>query len=64
MLYLDYVWDLNPDTIIPDCELDTKKLGWQAGDYWQIQEIDGKTVFKKVDPMIKFLIEGFKDGHS
>lgn len=64
MLYFDYTWDLNPNSIILDSDLDLKKLQWKPGDYWQLQEQDGKIVFKKVDPLLQFLIKGTVDGHS
>lgn len=64
MLYFDYTWDLNPNSIILDSDLDLKKLQWKPGDYWQLQEHDGKIVFKKVDPLLQFLIKGTVDGHS
>ena len=55
MYYYDYVWDLNPDMLILDAELDTKKLGWQNGDVFKLVEINGKKMFKKVDPLQAFL---------
>jgi len=64
MLYLDYIWDLAPNTIVPDIELDTDKLDWKPGDFWQVKEHDGKLVFCRVDPLLKFLIQGVIDGHS
>lgn len=64
MLYFDYTWDLNPNSIILDSDLDLKKLQWKPGDYWQLQEQDGKIVFKKVDPLLQFIIKGTIDGHS
>jgi len=38
MMYYDYIWDLNPDQLILDKELDTKKLGWQPGDVFILVE--------------------------
>jgi len=64
MLYFDYTWDLDPNSIILDSDLDLKKLQWKPGDYWQLQEQDGKIVFKKVDPLLQFIIKGTVDGHS
>jgi hypothetical protein len=64
MLYVDYIWDLSPTTIIPDCEINTGKLEWKSGDYWQMVEHDGKLVLKKVDPMVQFLMEGHCRGCS
>jgi len=58
MIYLDYVWDLSSNTIIPDVELDTNKLAWKKGDYWQMVEHNGQLILKKVDPVTQFLLEG------
>lgn len=56
--YYDYEWDLNPDRIILDKELNTDKLGWQNGDYFKVANINGRTLLIKVDPLEKFLREG------
>ena len=58
MLHIDYDWDLGPTYIIPDKEIDFNRLEWQAGDYWQMIEVNGYLQLKKIDPMIKFLLEG------
>ena len=60
MLHFDYSWDLHPDRIILDEELNTDRLGWQAGDYFKLVNIDGRAMLIKVDPLVKFL----KDGKS
>ena len=64
MLYIDYIWDLSQDTIIPDSEIDIKKLNWNPGDYWQIQEYNGKIVFRKMDKLMQFVLDGNNYGHS
>jgi hypothetical protein len=57
MLYLDYNWDLTPTTMIPDEELDTDRLEWKTGDFWQVAErADGSKFLKKVDPLVKFTL--------
>lgn len=38
MRYYDYIWDLNPDQLILDKELNTEKLGWQTGDVFVLVE--------------------------
>jgi hypothetical protein len=58
MLYLDYNWDLTPDTMIPDPELNTDSLDWKAGDYWKVVEKDGKKFLRKVDKLEQFVITG------
>jgi hypothetical protein len=62
MLYVDYHWDLSSTTIIPDPEIDTDQLQWQAGDYWQIVEYNGRLILQKVDPIVQFVLEGNQNG--
>lgn len=57
MLHLDYNWDLGPGYIIPDPELDTKKLGWKPGQFWQVIEADGKLRLYLVDPVVQFVLD-------
>jgi len=59
MLYYDYNWDLSRDRIILDEELNTDKLGWRAGDLFKLQNINGRQMLVKVDPVIAFT-NGFK----
>lgn len=56
--YYDYEWDLEPHRILLDAELDVDKLGWRAGDYFKIANVDGRAMLVKVDPIEKFLIDG------
>lgn len=57
MKYVDYVWDLTPTLIIPDEELDTDKLEWKTGDFWQVIESPhGNKMLVKVDPIVKFVL--------
>ena len=58
MLYLDYNWDLGPGYIVPDAELNTEKLGWKVGDLWEMIEVNGKLRLHKIDPLVKFLVDG------
>ena len=59
MLYFDFNWDLSPTLMIPDEELNTDKLGWQAGDYWKVVENSvGRKVLVKVDKLEAFLLTG------
>ena len=55
MLYLDYTWDLGPNGIILDEELNTDKLGWKHGDHFEFVNIDGKQILRKVDPLVAFV---------
>lgn len=57
MKYVDYVWDLTPTLIMPDQELDTDKLEWKTGDFWQVIESPyGNKMLVKVDPIVKFVL--------
>ena len=55
MIHLDYTWDLSPDRIILDQELNIDKLGWKAGDLFKIININGVAQLVKLDPLEKFV---------
>ena len=55
MLYLDYTWDLGPNGIILDEELNTDKLGWKHGDHFEFVNVNGKQILRKVDPLVVFV---------
>jgi hypothetical protein len=61
MRYFDYEWDLEPNRILLDAELNVDKLGWRAGDYFQVKNVNGRAMLVKVDPLIKFLKDGEKN---
>jgi len=56
--YYDYEWDLEPHRILLDAELNVDALGWKAGDYFKVANINGRSMLVKVDPLEKFLKEG------
>jgi hypothetical protein len=58
MRYYDYEWDLEPNRILLDAELNVDALGWKGGDYFQVKNVDGRVLLVKVDPLVKFLIDG------
>ena len=58
MKHYDYDWDLDPEGITFDKELDIDKLGWMHGDYFRITNIDGRAKLVKVDPLVKFIKQG------
>ena len=58
MRYYDYEWDLEPNRILLDSELDVDALGWRAGDYFKVANINGRAMLVKVDPLEKFLRDG------
>jgi hypothetical protein len=58
MKYYDYTWDLEPHRILLDEELNVDALGWRGGDYFQVKNVEGRVMLVKVDPIVKFLIDG------
>lgn len=65
MLYFDYTFDLNPDSIIFDDEINIDHLGWKHGDYFRVVNINGKIMLVKANPLEKFIIDGAtQNGHS
>ena len=58
MKHFEYDWDLYPDRIILDEELNIDRLGWKGGDYFKQVNVNGKAQLIKVDPLVKFLRDG------
>ena len=58
MIYVDYTWDLSPDRILLDEELNIDKLGWKAGDYFKVANVNGRAMLVKVDDLEKFIVKG------
>ena len=58
MKHFDYDWDLTPNRILLDNELNTDKLGYKHGDYFKFINIDGRQMLVKVDALEKFIKEG------
>jgi hypothetical protein len=61
MKYYDYDWDLEPNRILLDAELDIDKLGWRHGDYFKIVNVDGRAMLVKCDSLVKFIKEGERE---
>jgi hypothetical protein len=59
MLHFDYSWDLHPDRIILDEELNTDRLGWQGGDLFRFVNVNGTQMLVKLDPVEQFA-QGYK----
>jgi hypothetical protein len=59
MRHYDYTWDLEPEWIKFDPELNIDKLGWRAGDCFKIVNINGQAMLVKMDP-----VEQFVKGHK
>lgn len=62
MKYLDYDWNLSPERIVLDEKLNIDKLGWKAGDCFVVQNIDGRAMLTKVDPLVQFVKYGNNPG--
>lgn len=58
MIHVDYTWDLSPNGILLDEELNTDKLGWKAGDYFKFVNVNGRQMLVKVTDIEKFIIKG------
>jgi hypothetical protein len=59
MRHYDYDWDLEPEWIKFDPELNIDKLGWKAGDCFKIVNVDGQAMLVKLDPLEQF-VKGYK----
>lgn len=64
MKHFDYDWDLYPNKIILDQDLDIDKLGWGQGDYFKFVAHDGRKMLVKVDVTEKFLVDGIQSGEE
>jgi hypothetical protein len=63
MKYYDYEWDLEPNRILLDEELNIDKLGWKSGDFFKVTNVNGRAMLVKVDALVKFIKEG-ENGQS
>jgi hypothetical protein len=55
MRYYDYIWDLNPDQLILDKELDINKLGWTPGDVFVLVEgSNNQKYLRKISALERF----------
>jgi hypothetical protein len=59
MRHYDYTWDLEPEYIKFDPELNIDKLGWKGGDIFKIVNVNGQAMLVKLDP-----VEQFVKGHK
>jgi hypothetical protein len=60
--YCDYDWNLSSERIVLDEKLNIDKLGWKAGDCFVVQNIDGRAMLTKVDPLVQFVKYGNNPG--
>jgi hypothetical protein len=59
MRHFDYEWDLDPQRILIDSELNTDKLGYKHGDVFKFININGRQMLVKLDPVEQFA-RGYK----
>lgn len=60
MLHFDFSWDLYPNGLTFDEELNLAKLGWVDGDYFKLVEDTDTGVRKlvKLNELEKFILKG------
>lgn len=59
MIYMDYEWDLEPNYLKFDSELNVAQLDWQDGDVFILKKIGDQAMLRKVDDFEKF-VKGYK----
>ncbi len=62
MKYVDYDLEIFDDRIILDSEINIDRLGWKAGDCFIVQNINGRAMLRKVDPLEQFIRNGINPG--
>ena len=62
MKHIDYDWDLREDRIILDSELNIDRLGWKSGDCFVVQNVNGRAMLRKIDPLEQFIKTGKSPG--
>jgi hypothetical protein len=60
MIHYDYEWDLYPNYMLLDKDLNVDRLGWKEGDLFRVETFNGQKMLKKLDPLTKFLEDGAK----
>jgi hypothetical protein len=56
-----YDCEISADQIILDPDLNIDKLGWGAGDYFRVTNINGRAMLVKVDSLSKLVRDIGKD---
>ena len=59
MIYMDYEWDLEPNYLKFDSELNVAQLDWKEGDVFILKKIGDQAMLRKVDDFEKF-VKGYK----
>lgn len=52
---IDKSFEFSSDRIIIDSDINIDRLGWRAGDYFRVTNINGQTQLVRVDPLIAFV---------
>ena len=59
MIYMDYEWDLEPNYLKFDSELNVAQLDWKEGDVFILKKIGNQSVLRKLDDFEKF-VKGYQ----
>ena len=59
MRYYDYEWDLEPNYILLDPELNLDSLGWRGGDCFKVVNRNGRAMLVKLEAVEQFT-RGYK----
>ena len=59
MIYMDYEWDLDPNYLKFDSELNVAQLDWKEGDVFILKKIGDQSVLRKLDDFEKF-VKGYQ----
>lgn len=60
MKYIGYDLVISEDKVVFDREITLKKLEWNKGDYFEVKEQNGQIELVRIDPLLKFVREGYK----
>jgi hypothetical protein len=56
---MDYEWDLDPNYLKFDSELNVAQLDWKEGDVFILKKIGDQSVLRKLDDFEKF-VKGYQ----
>jgi hypothetical protein len=56
---MDYEWDLEPNYLKFDSELNVAQLDWKEGDVFILKKIGNQSVLRKLDDFEKF-VKGYQ----
>ena len=59
MLFMDYDWNLTPEYLKFDNELNLTQLDWKEGDVFILKKIGDQSVLRKLDDFEKF-VKGYQ----